>query len=215
MSKLSMSDRYGKFHHWFRMPKRNWTAVSYILAGDIFQSQSGWCTRTNTVRGSLYLLGRGTTFCSCHALCYISVSKIGKFFFTFLEVFFHDIKSEYIKLPGTVNKLHQVTRPYEWVSLPSACRSVDVVHVKWSSCLVGDYNQAKGKGGYPTLGFQCITNVNWCILGVYGPQFGTVNDKHIVKTDSNVRDTNLVGSRIFVGNITLKDGTSHRREICT
>jgi hypothetical protein len=121
-------------------------------------------------------------------LCYISVSKIQKFFFTFLDAFYNDLKSKYIKLPGSVDELRQVTRPYESVGLPDACGLMDVVHVKWSNCPAGDYNQAKGKEGYPTLGFQCITDFNRCILGVYGPQFRTVKDKHIVKTDSNMRD---------------------------
>ncbi len=61
---------------------------------------------------------------------------------------------------------------------------------KWLSCSA-DYNQAKGKEGYPTLGFQCITDFNQRILGVYGPQFGTANDKHIVKIDSNVEKIRL------------------------
>jgi hypothetical protein len=43
------------------------------------------------------------------------------------------------------------------------------------------------KEGYPTLGFQCITDFNRRILAVYGPQFGVENDKQIVKTDTNVR----------------------------
>jgi hypothetical protein len=64
---------------------------------------------------------------------------------------------------------------------------MDVVHVKWSNCPAGDFNRAKGKEGYPTLAFQCITDFNRRILGVYGPQFGTKNDKDIVKTDPNVK----------------------------
>ncbi len=75
--------------------------------------------------------------------------------------------------------------------MPGACGSMDVVHIKWSSCPAGDYNRAKGKEGYPTLGFQVITDFNRRILGVYGPQFGTANDKHIVKTDTNVKKIRL------------------------
>ncbi len=37
------------------------------------------------------------------------------------------------------------------------------------------------------LGFQCITDFNRLILAVYGPQFGAINDKQIVKIDTNVR----------------------------
>ncbi len=80
-----------------------------------------------------------------------------------------------------------MTQFYKLVGLPGACGLMDVVHVKWSACPTGDYNQAKRKEGYPTLGFQCITDYIWRILGVYVPQFGTSNDKHIVKTDNNVK----------------------------
>jgi hypothetical protein len=46
---------------------------------------------------------------------------------------------------------------------------------------------AKGKEGYPSLGFQCITDYNRHILGIFGPMFGSWNDKEIVKLDPNVR----------------------------
>jgi hypothetical protein len=64
---------------------------------------------------------------------------------------------------------------------------MDVVHVKWSQCPTGDHNRAKGKEGYPTLGFQCITDFNRRVMAIYGPQFGSRNDKDIVKHDDNVR----------------------------
>ncbi len=63
---------------------------------------------------------------------------------------------------------------------------MDVVHVKWSSCPTGDHNRAKDKAGYPTLAFQCITDYNHRVIGIYGPQFGTRNDTEIVKVDPNV-----------------------------
>jgi hypothetical protein len=75
----------------------------------------------------------------------------------------------------------------ESVGLPGACGLMDVVHVKWSKCPAGDYNRAKGKEGYPTMAFQCISDYNSRFLAVYGPQFGTQNDKEIVKLDPNVR----------------------------
>jgi hypothetical protein len=167
------------------------------------------------VMSSLYLLGRGAAFHSCRALCYISISKIQKFFFTFLDAFYNDLKSRYINLPGSVDELCQVTPPYESVGLPGACRSIDVVHVKWSNCPAGDNNQAKGKEGYPTLGFQCITNFNWRILGVYGLQFGIVNNKHIVKTDLNVMDIQFGWFKDILWQYYTEGGASHRREVCT
>ena len=74
-------------------------------------------------------------------------------------------------------------RSYEEIGLPGAMGSVDVVHVKWLNCPAGDYNQPKGKELYPSLAFECISDFNWCICHVHGPQFGTRNDKHIVKMD--------------------------------
>jgi hypothetical protein len=65
---------------------------------------------------------------------------------------------------------------------------VDVVHVHWANCPAGDFNRSKGKESYPSLAFQCITDIDRKILGVFGPQFGSQNDKHIVKLDPNVRE---------------------------
>jgi hypothetical protein len=76
---------------------------------------------------------------------------------------------------------------YESIGLWGACGLMAVVHVKWSKCPAGNYNRAKGKEDYPTMAFQVITDYNCRILAVYGPQFGTRNDKKIVKLDPNVR----------------------------
>jgi hypothetical protein len=70
--------------------------------------------------------------------------------------------------------------------LPGCVGSMDVVHVKWSYCLTGDYNHSKGKEGYPTLAFQCITDFNRRVWAIYGPQFGSHNDKDIVKHNDNI-----------------------------
>jgi hypothetical protein len=88
---------------------------------------------------ALYILGKGAAFHSCRALCNISTPQVHKFFFKFLDVFM-DMHEEYIKLPGNVAELNCVTRLYTSVGLPGACGSMDVVHIKWSSCPAGDYN---------------------------------------------------------------------------
>ena len=72
------------------------------------------------------------------------------------------------------------------MGLPGAMGSVDVVHVKWSNCPSGDFNCAKGKESYPLLAFECISNLDRRICHVHGPQFGTRNDKHIVKMDTGM-----------------------------
>ena len=61
---------------------------------------------------------------------------------------------------------------HEEVGLPGAVGSVDVVHVHWATCPAGDFNQSKGNKSYPLLAFQCITDLDRKILGVFGPQFG-------------------------------------------
>jgi hypothetical protein len=139
---------------------------------------------------ALYILGRGTAFCSCRAMCHISTSRISMFFLKLLDAFM-DMREDYIKLPGNVLELNRAPRLYASVSLPGACGLIDVVHIKWSSCTTGDCNRAKGKEGYTTLGFQVITNFNQRILGVYGPQFRTANNNQNVKTDSNKKTIRL------------------------
>ena len=133
----------------------------------------------------LYRLGTGALFCTCQALCNISISEVCKFFPSFLHAM-HETRDEYILLPTNITQLHQITKYYKEAGLPGCCGSMDVVHVKWSACPTGNHNHAKGKTGYPSLGFQCITDFNCQIFAIYGPQFGTRNDKEIVKDDPNV-----------------------------
>ncbi len=76
---------------------------------------------------------------------------------------------------------------YKEEGLPGVAGSVDVVHVKWANCPAGDFNCSKGKDSYPSLAFECITDYDRHILGVFGPQFGSNNDKHIIKIDDNIR----------------------------
>jgi len=115
----------------------------------------------------------------------------------FLDAFM-DMKDEYIYLPHNVAALKHTMNSYESVGLPGACGSIDVVHIKWSACPAGDHNRAKGKEGYPTVAFQCITDYNRRFLGIFGPQFGTRNDQEIVKLDPNVMKIRSTWfSRIF------------------
>jgi hypothetical protein len=83
-------------------------------------------------------------------LTHISTSEVCKFFLAFLDAIV-DMKDEYIFLPAHVASLTCVMKCYESIGLPGACGLIDVVHVKWSKCPVGNYNRAKGKEGYPTM----------------------------------------------------------------
>jgi hypothetical protein len=84
--------------------------------------------------------------------------------------------------------LNCFTKFYEAVYLPGCCGLMDVVHVMWLACPIGEYNCAKGREGYPTLAFQCITDYNCRIIAIYGPHFGTRNDKDIIGTNPNDKE---------------------------
>jgi hypothetical protein len=90
-----------------------------------------------------------------------------------------------------VSDLVPITKGYEESGLPGCCDSMDVVHMQWSQCPTSDLNRAKGKESLPTLAFECVTDFNRQILGVYGPHFGSRNDKEIVKSNPTVLEVTL------------------------
>jgi hypothetical protein len=106
-------------------------------------------------------------------------------FYLFLDAIV-DMRNKQIYMPWNHTELTKKEACYNAVGLPGCSGSVDVVHVKWSICSAGDYNHAKGKETFPSLGFECITDYNRRILSVYGPHFGWQNDMDIVKTDEHV-----------------------------
>ncbi len=97
------------------------------------------------------------------------------------------ISHEYAYFPRTPEELAETMKCYEQAGLPGAMGSVNVVHVKCPDCPAGDFNRLKGKESYPSLEFECITDIDRCKLGVFGLQFGSQNNKHIVKIDPNVQ----------------------------
>ncbi len=97
------------------------------------------------------------------------------------------MRDKEISMPSNLTALRRVESSYTSVGLPGCCGLIDVVHVKWSNCPTGDFNCAKGKESYPTLGFECITDFNRRIMSIYGPHFVSRNDMDIVKTDKSVK----------------------------
>jgi hypothetical protein len=63
------------------------------------------------------------------------------------------MKENNISIPKNIDELSWVASHYNAVSHPGACGSMDVVHIKWSTCPAGNYNHTKDKEGYPTLQF--------------------------------------------------------------
>jgi len=164
------------------------------------------------VLGALAILS-GTTsgFRNLCIATHICATEHSKFFKRFVWYLF-DRRHEYIYLPRNAEELNVVMRSYEEMGLPGAMGSVDVVHVKWSNCPAGDYNRSKGKESYPSLAFECISDFNRRICHVHGPQFGTRNDKQIVKMDVGVGSITGVYSNVTwkyydeYGNIIQENG---------
>jgi hypothetical protein len=108
-----------------------------------------------------------------------------------------DTKDEYIYMPKNITELNRVSSCHGVAGLPGCCGSIDVVHVKWVNCPTGDFNRAKGKETFPSLGFECITDFNRRVLSIYiyGPHFGSRNNMDIVKTDEYVHE--VKSKRLF------------------
>ncbi len=83
---LSLSDRFGEFRHWFRMPlaKVERLADIFINRGYVqpprsYICQCKFCEHVELlVMSSLYLRGSGAAFHSCRAVCKISTSEVRK-----------------------------------------------------------------------------------------------------------------------------------------
>ena len=137
------------------------------------------------VLGALCVLAHGLPFQVISTYSNISKEEHRLFFHKFINYFF-DNHRDYIYLPRDGDELRSVSRKYHEVGLPGCMGSKDVVHVKWSRAPAGDFNRCKGKESYPTIAFQCVSNFERRILGVSRAQYGTRNDKSIVRRDHNV-----------------------------
>jgi hypothetical protein len=78
-----------------------------------------------------------------------------------------DMKDEYIYMPKNITELNRVSSCYGVAGLPGCCGSIDVVHVKWKNCPAGNFNRAKGKETFPSLGFECITDFNRSTFNIW------------------------------------------------
>ncbi len=60
--------------------------------------------------------------------------------------------------------MKHMNRDYEIVGLPGWVGSMDVVHLKWASCPMGNHNCAKGKEGFLSLiSVHCwLQLIHWC-----------------------------------------------------
>jgi hypothetical protein len=191
--RLSLNPK-SAFRSWFRMPLYKVESLAAQLVNEEIISLSHHCRTLTALRiksellvlGALAILSGSTNgFRKLPLLTHICATEHSQFFKKFVKYLF-DKQNDYIYLPRNEEELNAVMSRYEEMGLPGAMGSVDVVHVKWSNCPSGDFNRAKGKESYPSLAFECISDFDRRICHVHGPQFGTRNDKHIVKMDEGV-----------------------------
>jgi len=195
MTDQTSRDPKSAFRAWFRMPLFKVLEIvdRFIAEGWIGITHHCRTSARLKVKAELLILGTlamigGTlqSFRQLKTLTHICASDHSNFFLSFVK-HVSSIAHEYVFMPRTPDELAAIIKRYEEVGLPGVAGSVDVVHVKWSNCPAGDFNRSKGKQSFPSIAFQCITDFDRRILGVCGPQFGSNNDKHIVKIDENIR----------------------------
>jgi hypothetical protein len=137
------------------------------------------------VMGALFVLAHGLPFQVIFTSSNISKEEHCVFLHKFIDYFFKH-HHDYIYLPRDADELKLVQQKYREVGLPGCMGSKDVVHVRWACAPLGDYNRCKGKESYPMIAFQCVSNFERQIQGVSQAQYGTRNNKSIVKHDHNV-----------------------------
>ena len=138
------------------------------------------------ILGCLHKLANSTPSRQLETSTNISTSEHLLFFHFFLQKMY-SIKDIHIAYPSNEEDLRRVMDKYASVHLPGCGGSIDVVHVKWSNCPAGDFNRCKGKESYASVAFEVIAGFDQEIFGVSSAQFGTRNDKHIVRLDDNVK----------------------------
>ena len=104
--------------------------------------------------------------------------------------FIDNYYSSYIYRPEG-EKLTGMINVYARMGLPGCIGSTDCVHLKWDRCPIGITNLCEGKEGYPSLSYSCTVDHHRRILGVTRSNYGTRNDKTIVRLDTNIMDVHL------------------------
>lgn len=117
----------------------------------------------------------------------MSESTVRLAFNTFTENFVNVYYGDYISRP-TGAKLDSMMAVFIKMGLPGCIGSTDCVHIKWDRCPADWRHYCKGKEGYPTLVYSVTVDHNRRILGISGSNFGSYNDKTLVRYDTYITD---------------------------
>lgn len=189
---IQSRDRTSTFRSHFRVTLDDVDELTSIFI------ERGWVTETKRVRGDAFYvrtqllimsalehLGNRKPFRQFPTHTNMSAATHRAFFEEFLDRLF-EAKDEWIRYPSNMEELNGIMKDYVENYLPGCGGSIDVVHCKWAACAAGDNVKAKGKEGYPTLAFECVSDNRRKVLGISSVQFGSRNDQHIVRLDDTV-----------------------------
>jgi Plant transposon protein len=117
-------------------------------------------------------------------------STVRASFNTFCESFVTEFYDSVIYRPKDL-KLEKMIDVYKRMGLPGCIGSTDCVHVKWDRYPTRLQHLYKGKEVYSSLVYSCTVDHHRRILGMTSSNFGTRNEKTIVRLDTyitNVRN---------------------------
>ena len=123
------------------------------------------------IMASLNILGNHTPFGQNIINIELSTEDHYLFFHMFLNQIY-SAKDEFGKYQETIEELQPVMGKYTAKKLLGCGGSIDVLHLKWSDCPVGDLNRSKDKEGFPARAFEVITGnegySQYCSSAIWG-----------------------------------------------
>jgi hypothetical protein len=145
------------------------------------------CPYAIKLLGVLRILGRNWCCDDVTEATGMGETTVRRGFLDFCANFVDKYYDAYVYRPEG-EKLKNKMNIYSRMGLPGCIGSTDCVHLKWDRCPIGLTNLCKGKEGFPTLSYSCTVDHHRRILGVTRSNYGTRNDKTIVRLDSYIMD---------------------------
>jgi hypothetical protein len=194
----SIESREGKlFRRRFRVP---WDAFVDLLQKTKDSNLFGDCTLKSfdccgcricpyaiKLLGVLRILGRNWCCDDVAEATGMGEATVRKGFLEWCENFVERYYNTYIYRPEG-EKLTKMMDVYSRMGLPGCIGSTDCVHLKWDRCPIRLSNLCRGKEGYPSLSYSCTVDHHRRILGITRSNYGTRNDKTIVRLDRYITD---------------------------
>jgi hypothetical protein len=136
--------------------------------------------------GSFHMIARDLTFDDLDELNGISATANCACFFSFVPRL-AGLSSSFIVIPRTADELqHGVLDLYRIVGLPVCTGSADCVRVFWDTCPANLQSGCNGKEKFLSVVFEVVASHTNKMLSVSGVQYGTDNDRIILRSDSAI-----------------------------